>query len=148
MELRSLHTEQLYILLLDILTKTEQYNFKTFEIAPRQQIIQELVKWGFRNSNTPIKLDDVSSILYSSRRTLIQGCKENFQIGPMELLRSIRLEQVNWALRSNETRKSLDLNKIGEIANHFGFTSRGHFSAAYQKHFGETPRQTLKNANL
>ena len=45
----------------------------------------------------------------------------------MELLRSIRLEQVNWALRSNETRKSLDLNKIGEIANHFEFTSRGHF---------------------
>ena len=148
MEFRSHHTEQLYILLLNALTKTEQNNFKTFEIAPRQQIIQELVRWGFRNSSTPIKLDDISSILYSSRRTLIQGCKENFQIGPMELLRSIRLEQVNWALRSNEIRKSLDLNKVGEIANHFGFTSRGHFSAAYQNHFGETPRQTLKNANL
>ena len=148
MELRTRHTEQLYSLLLDTLTKTQHNNFKTFEIAPRQQIIQELVRWGFRNSSTPIKLDDVSSILYSSRRTLIQGCKENFQIRPMELLRSIRLEQVNWALRSNETRKSLDLNKIGEIANHFGFTSRGHFSAAYQNHFGETPRQTLKNANL
>ena len=64
-------------------------------------------------------------------------------MGPMELLRLIRLEQVNRVLRSNELRKSLELNKVGDIANHFGFASRGHFSAAYQTQYGETPRQTL-----
>ena len=34
-------------------------------------------------------------------------------MGPMELLRLIRLEQVNCVLRSNELRKSLELNKVG-----------------------------------
>ena len=67
-------------------------------------------------------------------------------MGPMELLRLIRLEQVNRVLRSNELRKSLELNKVGDVANYFGFSSRGHFSAAYQSQYGETPRQTLSKA--
>ena len=67
-------------------------------------------------------------------------------MGPMELLRLIRLEQVNYVLRSNELRKSLELSKVGDIANHFGFASRGHFSASYQSQYGETPRQTLSKA--
>ena len=58
----------------------------------------------------------------------------------------IRLEQVNYMLRSNELRNSLELHKIGDIADHFGFTSRGHFSASYQSYFGETPRKTLAGA--
>jgi AraC family ethanolamine operon transcriptional activator len=108
-----------------------------------KKIVQELVGWGFGNSTNPIKLDDLVNIFFSSRRTIIQGCKENFDIGPMELLRLIRLEQVNKTLRSNEIRESLELKKVGDVASHFGFTSRGHFSAAYQNQYGETPRQTL-----
>lgn len=65
----------------------------------------------------------------------------------MELLRLIRLEQVNFHLRCSELREELNLKKVGDIANHFGFSSRGHFSAAYQNHFDETPRQTLSKAN-
>ena len=67
-------------------------------------------------------------------------------MGPMELLRLIRLEQVNHVLRSNELRASLELKKVGDVANHFGFSSRGHFSAAYRSQYGETPRQTLSKA--
>ena len=66
----------------------------------------------------------------------------------MELLRLIRLEEVNHFLRSKELRKELELNKVGEIASHFGFTSRGHFSASYQNYFGESASQTLSKANM
>ncbi len=145
-ELRSLHTGNIFSLMLEVFTNAKRNEFGSFKIAPRQQLICELIEWGFENSTEPFKLDEISNILLSSRRTLIQGCKENFQKGPMELLRLIRLEQVNYALRSHELRKSLGLNKIGDIANHFGFTSRGHFSASYQSQFGETPRQTLAQA--
>ena len=145
-ELRSLHTGHIFTLMLEAFTGTNDQHFKSFEIAPRQHLVHELINWGFENSTNPLKLDDISNVLFSSRRTLIQGCKENFKMGPMELLRLIRLEQVNCVLRSNELRKSLELNKVGDIANYFGFSSRGHFSAAYQNQYGETPRQTLSKA--
>ncbi len=147
LELRSLHTCHIFTLMLEVFKGTKSQCFKSFEIAPRQQLIHEFINWGFENSTKPLKLDDVSDILFSSRRTLIQGCKENFKMGPMEILRLIRLEQVNCVLRSIELRNSLELSKVGDVANHFGFTSRGHFSAAYQNQYGETPRQTLLNAN-
>ncbi len=147
-DLRTIYTEQLYFLLLTLLKQSDSHEFKPFKITPRQQIIHDFVNWGFNNANKTFKLDDISTILYSSRRTLIQGCKENFQIGPMELLKSIRLEQVNRVLRSNAIRQSLELSKVGDVAHHFGFTSRGHFSAAYQSQFGESPRQTLNKSKL
>ena len=147
-ELRSLQTGQIYTLILEALSSRNDQSFKPFEIAPRQQLVCELISWGFDNSTNPLKLDDVSNILFSSRRTLIQGCKENFMMGPMELLRLIRLEEVNHFLRSHDLRRESDLNKVGEIASHFGFSSRGHFSASYQNHFGESPRQTLSKANM
>ena len=147
-ELRSLHTGEIFALMLEALSSRNNQSFKPFEVAPRQQLVCKLISWGFGNSTNPLKLDDVSNILFSSRRTLIQGCKENFQMGPMELLRLIRLEEVNHFLRSKELRRELKLNKVGEIASHFGFSSRGHFSASYQNQFGESPRQTLSKANI
>ena len=143
---RSQRTEYIFTLMLEVFTRSQPQSFKTFDIAPRQQLIHELIDWGFKNSTDPIKLDEISNILFCSRRTLIQGCKENFNMGPMELLRLIRLEQVNTCLRSEELRRALHLNKVGDIASHYGFTSRGHFSAAYHNQFSETPRQTLSKS--
>ena len=140
---QSLYTADLYTLILKILTQENKINFEKFNISSRQKIVQKLVHWGFENSTNPIQLDDLVKVFFSSRRTIIQGCKENFDIGPMELLKLIRLEQVNKTLRSNEIREFLELKKVGDIASHFGFTSRGHFSTAYQNQYGETPRQTL-----
>jgi len=145
-EQRLLHTGHIFNLMLEIFTGTEYDQFNLFKIAPRQQLVCELIDWGFENSTQPLKLDEISNILLSSRRTLIQGCTENFQRGPMEILRLIRLEQVNYVLRSHELRKTLGIYKIGDVAHHFGFTSRGHFSASYQSYFGETPRQTLAHS--
>jgi len=145
-EQRSLHTGNIFALMLEVFTGTNHDQYSSFRVSPRQQLVCDLIDWGFNNSTQPYKLDEISNILLSSRRTLIQGCTENFQKGPMELLRLIRLEQVNYVLRSNELRNSLGLYKIGDIADHFGFTSRGHFSASYQSYFGETPRKTLADA--
>ena len=142
-EQRSMHAGHIYTMMMQIFSTPNQKDFQSFEITPRQKLVHEFVSWGFQNTKRPITLDEVSNLMFSSRRTLIQGCKENFNKGPMELLRDIRLEQVNVMLRSEKARASLKLNTVGAIAAHFGFTSRGHFSAAYQKYFEETPKQTL-----
>lgn len=117
-----------------------------FANSPRQQLVHELIRWGFRNSNTKPNLDVVSQNLYASRRTLIQGTKETFDIGPIELLKRIRLEQVKGMLCSEELRHAAGLNTVTEVAQHFGFRSRGHFAKDYQQQFAESPSATLNQA--
>ena len=67
----------------------------------------------------------------------------------MEMMKRVRLEQVNWILRSPDIRIDKNFKTITEVAQHFGFQSRGHFAKAYQQIFHETPSETwLKSVNL
>ena len=122
---------------------SQDHQFKPFELAPRERLVQELVSWGLNNSNNPKNLDEICTELFTSRRTLILGSKDNFKRGPMELLRTIRLQQVHALLRSPQARQDAGLHQVHDVAAHFGFRSRGHFAKAYQDHFDEAPRTTL-----
>ena len=135
---------RLYKLFLNCLSHNSANTcFIPFTTSPRHELVRELVSWGFRNGSEELNLDELSQTLYASRRTLIQGSKEAFDIGPMELLKRIRLEQVNGMLRSPELRQAAQLNTVTEVAQHFGFRSRGHFAKAYQQLFAESPSTTL-----
>lgn len=58
----------------------------------------------------------------------------------MAYLKILRLQGVHQALKiSNPSEKT-----VGNIANHWGFWSLGHFAQDYKKQFGEHPSQTLK----
>ena len=118
-------------------------HFKPFELSSRECLIRELVQWGMNRSNTPCTIDDICKQLYTSRRTLILGSKENFNCGPMELLRTIRLQQVHALLRSQTARDAAGLRQVSDVAEFCGFRSRGHFAHAYQQQFDETPKATL-----
>ena len=121
----------------------------TYAPSPRQQLVKEFVAWAFSNASQDWNLDQISEFLFASRRTLIQGTKESFDMGPMEMMKRVRLEQVNWILRSPETRVDKNFKTITEVAQHFGFQSRGHFARAYQQIFHETPSETwLKSAKM
>ncbi len=140
---RQLNSSLLQTCLLNGLVESQADEYVTHQPKARHDLIRELVHWGFQNGHQPLNLDDVSRALYTSRRTLILGSKESTGMGPMELLRSIRLEQVNWMLRSPATRAASKLHSISEVAQHFGFRSRGNFAAIYRQHFEESPRDTL-----
>lgn len=117
--------------------------FLPFDLTSRQQLAQEFVRWGISNGNTTQTLDEICQEIYTSRRTLILSSKENFQCGPMHLLRTIRLQQVHALLRSPVERDRAGLKQVSEVASFFGFRSRGHFARAYQEQFAESPRTTL-----
>ena len=69
-------------------------------------------------------------------------------MGPMEIMKRVRLEQVNWILRKPDVRVDKKFRTISDIAQHYGFQSRGHFAKAYQQVFAESPSETwLKSAN-
>ena len=42
--------------------------------------------------------------------------------------------------------QGLTVALVGDIAQRFGFRSRGHFAAAYQEQYGQSPRKTLNQA--
>ena len=142
-------TKHLYSAFLNAISMQTEAKYMTYAPSPRQQLVKEFVAWAFSNASQDCNLDQISDSLFASRRTLIQGTKESYDMGPMEMMKRVRLEQVNWILRSPETRLDRNFKTITEVAQHFGFQSRGHFARAYQQIFHETPSETwLKSASL
>tara|TARA_Y100001933_G_scaffold239403_1_gene263917 strand:- start:569 stop:1588 length:1020 start_codon:yes stop_codon:yes gene_type:complete len=137
----------LYSAFLNAISKQSEINYMTYAPSPRQQLVKEFVAWAFSNASQDWNLDQISEFLFASRRTLIQGTKESLGMGPMEIMKRVRLEQVNWILRKPDVRADQKFRTISEIAMHYGFQSRGHFAKAYQQVFAESPSETwLKSA--
>ncbi len=106
-------------------------------------LVQELVRFSFRSSMTPISLGSVCQMLFTTKTTLTVSCREMFGYGPMALMRRIRLQQVHEALSNPDLQQRLGCYTVQQTAEHFGFASRNHFASAYRDLFAETPRTTL-----
>ena len=106
-------------------------------------LVQELVRFSFRSSMTPISLSSVCQMLFTTKTTLTVSCREMFGYGPMALMRRIRLQQVHEVLSNPDLQQRLGCYTVQQTAEHFGFASRNHFASAYRDLFVETPRTTL-----
>ena len=116
-----------------------------FKKPTRHALVAQLIGLGAQLTE-PLSLDAVVEQLGCSRRSLIQGCTELMGIGPIELLRAQRLERVHQALLACNQEPAPSTALVGDIAQRFGFRSRGHFAAAYQEQYGQNPSQTLNQA--
>ena len=116
-----------------------------FKAPTRYDLVAQLIGLGVQGTEL-LSLDAVVEQLGCSRRSLIQGCTELMGIGPIELLRAQRLEHVHQALLAGNQEPAPSPALVGEIAQRFGFRSRGHFAASYQEQYGQSPSQTLKQA--
>ena len=117
-----------------------------FNKPTRHELVAQLIGLGAQLIG-PLSLDAVVEQLGCSRRSLIQGCTELMGLGPIELLRAQRLERVHQELRScSDQEQTMPSASVGDIAQRFGFRSRGHFAAAYQEQYGQSPSQTLNQA--
>ena len=116
-----------------------------FKAPTRYDLVAQLIELGAQSTEL-LSLDAVVEQLGCSRRSLIQGCTELMGIGPIELLRAQRLERVHQALLAGNQEPAPSIALVGEIAQRFGFRSRGHFAAAYQEQYGQSPSQTLNQA--
>ena len=116
------------------------------ESTHQAQLMRDMLLWGLENPNNAIKLDDLSSTIFASRSSLVQNCRTTFGLGPMSLMKNIRLGQVQLALSHPEIRKSIGCESVRSISAHYGFQSRNHFARDYRLFFGETPSQTLQRS--
>ena len=126
--------------------ESQEQNPIPLKMIQRHELCKDLVAWGFKNPDQPQTLEGVIKELHTTRASLSQGCKESLGIGPMEVLKNIRLEHVHQALIDPKIQQQLNLKSVEDIRNHYGFQSRGNFAASYAGYFGEKPYATMKRA--
>ena len=119
----------------------------SLKLTHRHELCKDLVFWGYDNIYQPISLEKVAAEIHTTSASLSQGCKELLGIGPMTVLRYIRLEHIYQILSDRDIRSKYDLINIEEVREKFGFKTRGNFAALYRKYFNETPRETLLKSN-
>lgn len=115
-----------------------------FRRVMRFQLVFDLIALGASGVADGLDLDQLADRLSCSRRSLIQGCKELLGLGPKEVLRIQRLEQVHQALLRHDPKSAVEPQTVNAVAEHFGFQSRGHFAAAYRRQFGELPAASFR----
>ena len=113
------------------------------KLTHRHELCKDLIFWAYDNVNQPISLEKAIAALHTTSASLSQGCKEILGIGPMEVIRHIRLEHIHHILSDRDVRLNYGLTNVEEVRENFGFKTRGNFAALYRKHFNETPRETL-----
>ncbi len=114
----------------------------------RHALIRELVRFAFENSTSSLTLNQVCRSIFTSSTTITVSCREVFGVGPMNLLKWVRLQQVQYVLQSRVRMESMGYNSIQDVAVHYGFRSRNHFASDYRKAFGESPFETMKSGRL
>ena len=93
----------------------------------------------------PFEIQDLCSLLHQSRTSVFNGCKEKFQMSPLQVVRSVRLHQVRHALMDTEFCVEHNILSVSDVASHFGFVGRSHFARYYKQEFLEMPSQTLSD---
>jgi AraC-like DNA-binding protein len=94
------------------------------------------------NLTENIRLENIVAAAGVPTRTLYNGFQRFRGIGPMQWLRTQRLERARQDLADAANG---DLS-VTDIANRYGASNCGRFARAYFDHFGELPSETLRGA--
>lgn len=88
----------------------------------------------------PVTVADLCRAAGASERTLRRAFHEKFGVSPKSYLTALRLVGVREELQASQS----SIDKIADIANHWGFWHMGQFAADYRRRFGELPSDTLR----
>ena len=100
---RSQATNHLYRSFLNAISNKVEHKYLAYNPSPRQRLVSEFVTWSFKNAQQDCNLDQISEFLFASRRTLIQGTKESFGMGPMEIMKRVRLHAKSFFCSLNQS---------------------------------------------
>jgi AraC family ethanolamine operon transcriptional activator len=107
----------------------------------RRWLVKDADRWLEQQGiGRSIGVDACAAALGVSRRSLFRAFREELGMGPQGYLQLVRLHQLRERLLAAASTEA----SITELAGKLGFTHMGRLSAAYRKHFGEYPKQTLR----
>lgn len=89
----------------------------------------------------PITLAELAAHTRMSARSIQAGFRADLDTTPVAFIRDRRLDQVRQTLMSAMPGDGVT---VTDVAQRWGFTHLGNFSAVYRHRFGETPSQTLR----
>lgn len=115
---------------------------KIKNIRLRDQAYKKAKDYIYDNLNVPLTVQELVKEANVSIRTLEYSFLERFGMRPKALLKSIRLNGVNRALKLADVKKT----KLYSIANHWGFWHIGQFAKDYKEMFGELPSDTIRKS--
>lgn len=101
------------------------------ETIARLQYAKEILTTQFEN---PPSLPELAKQVEVSVRTLQRGFRELFGTTVFGYLHNVRMEQAEQLLRSQQMR-------VSEVAHAVGYSHLGHFTEAFKRKFGMTPKQ-------
>ena len=99
----------------------------------------------------PAKLTDLAKLLHADTRTLQHDTKRQVGMGPMELLKLVRMQQVRRVLTDKaaaqqfaETYKFTGITPIPSVFGHYGLNYNSNAIKSYKHFYGNSPKQDQK----
>ena len=130
-------------LLIECFMRPDNISTAGIQLSNRAELMQDLLNYGFSNPSEAISLEALSKTLLKSPSSITKASREQFGVSPMQLLKQIRLQQVQNLLMDHDRQHQLGTRSVSSIAQQFGFTAPNHFARDYKIMFGEGPSQTL-----
>jgi AraC-like DNA-binding protein len=110
----------------------------SIKFKPREiDRIHDARKILLNDLDNPPNIKTLAQTVGLSDRKLQQGFKEIYGTTVFNYLHNYRLEQAQLMLREGDL-------SVAMVANNIGYTHLGHFSAAFKRKFGITPRECLQ----
>ena len=79
--------------LLELLSNRRLSQLNSGELSHRAGLMKDLIAWGQSNPTQVISLEDLTTTIFASRSSIVHSCRASFGMGPMTLLKQIRLGQ-------------------------------------------------------
>jgi AraC-like DNA-binding protein len=106
---------------------------------------EKIRDWLEAHHDQPAGVADLAAAMDLSVRRVQAICRHQWNQTPMQLLRGIRLDRARMALLDSGSGTAAP--SITAVALAAGFTRTTRFNAAYRQRFGQTPAQTLADAD-
>ena len=120
------------------------YDGQATSIKFKQKEIEQIYnarKILLQDLDNPPSIKTLAQTVGMGDRQLQQGFKKIYGTTVFNYLHNYRLEQAQLMLREGDL-------SVATVANNIGYTHLGHFSAAFKRKFGITPRDCLRGKNI
>ncbi len=123
-------------------------NFIT-ERSDKTDLIEDLVKLLHedRLGLPPLSINDITKFLNSEEKSLSDVCRSNFDMSILELIKSIRLEQVKKSYLNPHVPKGLRYFTMKNNSEYYGFKNWNTFKRLYFKTFSQSPEETIEKGS-
>jgi AraC-like DNA-binding protein len=118
------------------------------ERSDKTELIEDLVKLLYedREGMPPLTISEITKYLNTEKESLSIACRTNFDMPILDLIKSIRLEQVKKSYLNPHVPKGLENFTKKQNALYYGFKNWTTFQKFYYQTFQESPDETINKS--